>query len=265
MPPRRNPGAEATRAGPADEIRAIEARYDRRGRLPESRLYDPMDPYVCRARQERERTLIRCLRAAGQIPVGDKRVLEVGCGSGSNLLDLIRLGFRPQNLAGNELREDRLAEARARLPEAVATLAGDASAIDLEDESFDIVLQSTVFTSILDDAFQERLAGRIWALARPGGGILWYDFVRDNPRNPDVRGVSVGRVRRLFPGGTLRRWSITLAPPIGRRLCRLCPACYGVANAVPFLRTHVLCWIRKPGPGRAVGEGPGAVAPVDRG
>src|SRR5690606_20407090 len=121
-----------------------------------------------------------------------------------NLLDLIRLGFRPEDLVGNELREDRLAEARACLPASVVLLAGDASALDLEDRSFDIVLQSTVFTSVLDDAFQERLAARMWSLVRPGGGILWYDFTWDNPRNPDVRGVSRRRVRRLFPGGSPR-------------------------------------------------------------
>jgi SAM-dependent methyltransferase len=179
------------------------------------------------------------------MPVGDKRVLEVGCG-GANLIDLIRLGFRPPHLVGNELREDRLAEARDRLPPAVTLLAGDASTLDLEKESFDIVLQSTVFTSILDDAFQQRLADRMWSWVRPGGGILWYDFIWNNPRNPDVRGVPVRRIRQLFPEGHLHVWPVTLAPPIGRRLCRLCPVLYPAVNALPFLRTHVLCWIRKP-------------------
>jgi SAM-dependent methyltransferase len=233
---------------PPDELRAIEERYDRRARGPDSGLYDPLDPYVAMARQEWERALIRCLRRSGLVPLGDKRVLEVGCGGGKNLAELIRLGFRPHNLVGNELRDDRLALARARLPDAVALLPGDASTLDLEDGSFDVVYQSTVFTSILDDDFQQRLAGRMWALTRPGGGILWYDFVWDNPRNPDVRGVPVGRIRRLFPEGIVRRWAITLAPPIGRRLCRVSPALYAIANALPPLRTHVLCWIRKPGP-----------------
>jgi SAM-dependent methyltransferase len=235
-------------SGPRDELRAIEDRYARRERDREALLYDPLDPYVCRARQERERALIRCIRRACLAPVGDKRVLEVGCGGGKNLAELIQLGFRPENLVGNELSEDRRATARARLPDAVTILPGDASTLDLEDGSFDVVFQSTVFTSILDDEFQRRLARRMWELARPGGGILWYDFTWDNPGNPDVRGVPVGRIRRLFPGGTHRSWSITLAPPIGRRLCRISPTLYAIANAIPALRTHVLCWIQKPIP-----------------
>ena len=28
----------------------------------------------------------------------------------------------------------------------------------------------------------------------PGGGVLWYDFTVNNPRNPDVRGVPMKRV-----------------------------------------------------------------------
>ena len=240
---------------PQDEIRAIEERYARRKHLPEACLYHPLDPYVCCARQERERALIRCLKRAGQVPVQDKRVLEVGCGGGMNLLDLIRLGFQPQNLVGNDLLEERLARARTVLPPAVALISGDASSLALEEESFDIVLQSKVFTSILDQTFQEKLASRMWTLVRPGGGILWLDFIWDNPKNPDVRGVPVTRIRQLFPGGLMLRWPITLAPPIGRRLCKVCPALYPAVNVIPLLRTHVLCWIQKPRTGSALSLG----------
>lgn len=229
-----------------DEIQAIKDRYARREQIPEATLYDPLDPYVCAVRQEQERVLIRCLKRVGQVPVHEKRALEIGCGSGTNLVNLIHLGFQPHNLVGNELLEESLARARSLLPRAVTLIPGDASSLALENESFDIVLQSTVFTSVLDDDFQERLAKRMWTLARPGGGILWYDFTWDNPRNPDVRGVPAKRICRLFPEGVIYRWSLTLAPPIGRRLCRISPALYTVVNAIPLLRTHILCWIQKP-------------------
>jgi SAM-dependent methyltransferase len=229
----------------SDETRAIVSRYARReGSVPGS-LYDPLDPYVTMARQERERTLIRCLRAAAMAPLGDKRVLEVGCGMGSNLIELLRLGFQPYNLVGNELQEGRAEQARQRLPTSVTILTGDARELGLENGSFDIVYQSTVFTSILDDRFQETLARRMWSLVRPGGGVLWYDFTWNNPRNPDVRGIPFARVRRLFDEGVIRRWPITLAPPIGRPLCRMSPRLYPAANALPFLRSHLLCWIGK--------------------
>jgi ubiquinone/menaquinone biosynthesis C-methylase UbiE len=157
------------------------------------------------------------------------------------------LGFSPAKIVANELLPERAALARERLPAAVSVLAGDASELDLPDGQFDIVLQSTVFSSILDMSFQKKLADRIWKLTRPGGGILWYDFTYDNPRNPDVRGMPYYMVRELFPGAEFVRWRLTLAPPVSRRVTRMRPVFYTLFNALPFLRTHLLCWIHKVG------------------
>ncbi len=43
-----------------------------------------------------------------------------------------------------------------------------------------------------------------------------------------------------------RHQRVTLAPPLARPLCRMHPGLYPVANALPWLRTHVLAWIAKP-------------------
>jgi hypothetical protein len=123
---------------------------------------------------------------------------------------------------------------------------GDAAEIDLSEKPFDIVYQSTVFTSIMNHGFQQKLADRMWALTKPGGGVLWYDFIYNNPGNPDVRGVPLRHIRELFPQGKIHCWKLTLAPPISRRVTRLHPSLYSVFNLFPFLRTHVLCWIQKP-------------------
>jgi len=195
--------------------------------------------------QERSRALIAWVNECGIKPVERRRVLEVGCGTGGNLLQLISFGFEPQNLVGNELLEDRLAVARRRLPGAVALHGGDAAALALPADSFDIVLQSTVFTSILDEEFQRTLAAKMWSLVRPGGGILWYDFMFDNPRNPDVRGIPLSAVDKLFPAPHAWVRRITLAPPLARTVTRVHPALYTLFNLIPWLRTHSLCWIPK--------------------
>lgn len=229
----------------SSEARAVAERYARRSMTVPSDLYSPLNPAEFMARQERERALISLIRAAGLEPISERTVLEIGCGTGSNLLRLIDLGFSPENLVGNELLESRATVARSRLSQEVRILMGDASTLEFPAASFDIVYQSTVFTSLLDAPFQEALARRMWSWARPGGGVLWYDFLYDNPRNPDVRGVPMRRVRQLFPQAHIRSWRITLAPPISRRVTKLHPSLYGLFNLLPFLRTHVLCWIRK--------------------
>ena len=228
------------------ELQKIRARYARRARDEISNRYDAVNPAEFMAAQEKYRAFVRWIRSCGLAPLHDKRLFEVGCGTGSDLLEFIQLGFTPANLACWELLDERVRVARERLPAAVSIHHGDASDADLPASSFDVVYQSTVFTSILDDVLQERLAAKMWSLVKPGGGVLWCDFTYDNPSNPDVRGVSRDRVRQLFPEGALNSWRICLAPPISRRVTRLHPKLYTVANTLPFLRTHLLCWIERP-------------------
>jgi SAM-dependent methyltransferase len=226
-----------------DEPQAIAERYARRH---VGDRYNPLRPEVLHARQERERALAALLTQHVPRPLAELDVLEVGCGGGDNLLELIRLGCDPARLFGNELLPERAAAARLRLPAAVAVHEGDALQMPLPDASFDIVLQYTVFSSILDDAFQARLAARMWQWLRPGGAVIWYDFTVDNPRNADVRGMPLARVRALFPQGRVDARRITLAPPIARRVARLHPKACNLFNTLPLLRTHSLAWIAKP-------------------
>jgi len=172
-------------------------------------------------------------------------MLEIGCGGGGNLLELLRMGFNPENLVANELLPDRVTLARKNLPAACQVLEGDATKLGFEESSFDIVYQSTVFTSLLNDQFKQALAKKMWSWVKPGGGVIWYDFIYNNPKNTDVRGVPVKEIKKLFSDGSVFIKRVTLAPPISRRVTRLHPAMYHLFNSAPFLRTHVLCWIQK--------------------
>jgi hypothetical protein len=271
-------------SAPADEAEQVRERYGRRTR--QDPRYDLRNPSALAALQERQRAMLRLFGDLGLPPLGGLRLLEAGSGDGGNLLDFIRWGFAPSNLGGIELLPERHAAAQARLPAGVRLMQGDATLVlaaattdndtDAHGQdiaagpwpsaSQDIVFQSTVFSSLLDDVFQHRLADALWRAVRPGGGVLWYDFTVDNPRNPDVRGVPLRRVQALFPQARFDRFAragsaarqagapaarsiarrVTLAPPIARSVCRLHPALYTWFNALPALRTHLLCWLAKP-------------------
>lgn len=225
------------------ETQAVAERYERRA---VGDRYSLLKPDVWQTLQERQRAILRLFSQRGLTDLSTLKLLEVGCGSGSNLLELLRLGFDASHLTGVELLPERYAEAKHKLPSAVALHEGDALALGLPDASQDIVLVSTVFSSLLDDAFQARLAERIWRWVRPGGGVLWYDFTVSNPRNRDVRGVPVSRVRSLFPEATLMVQRVTLAPPLSRLVTRAHPSLYTWFNLIPLLRTHALIWIERP-------------------
>lgn len=227
------------------ELDAIRERYARRAKLPADR-YSRFSADVLARVQERQRVMVRMMASHGVCSLEGLDVIEVGCGNGANLVEFLGLGAQPEHLVGNELLADRLVQARSLLPSSVRLLPGDAGSLALQDQGFDIVIQSTVFSSILDDCLQNRVAAAMWSWLRPGGAVLWYDFTFDNPRNPDVRGVPLARIRELFPEGRVDARRVTLAPPIARRVCRIHPSLYTALNALPFLRTHLLCWIEKP-------------------
>ena len=225
------------------ETDAVAARYARRD---VGSRYSLLRPDVWQTVQERQRAMLRLFVQLGFTDLSTLRLLEVGCGSGGNLLELLRLGFSPERISGIELLPERFAAARAALPVALGLHHGDALQVDLPTASHDIVFVSTVFSSLLDDAFQQRLADAMWRWVRPGGGVLWYDFTVNNPRNPDVRGVPLSRLRTLFPKGRVQAQRVTLAPPIARAMTRVHAGLYPVFNVLPLLRTHVLAWVGKP-------------------
>jgi SAM-dependent methyltransferase len=232
-----------SRIEPQHEPDAVRARYARR---TDTGRYSLLRPDVWQGVQERQREMIKLFVQLGWNDLSALRLLEVGCGGGDNLLELLRLGFTPERLSGAELLAERCAQARRVLPASVLLHEGDALQMAVEPGSQDIVFVSTVFSSLLDDAFQQRLADTMWRWLKPGGGVLWYDFTVNNPSNADVRGVPLRRVQALFPQGRLRHQRVTLAPPIARRVCPLHPSLYTLFNAVPLLRTHLLAWIGKP-------------------
>jgi SAM-dependent methyltransferase len=223
------------------ELDRIHQRYERRKHLPADR-YSLARPEVLRAVQQVDRVTLRALTDVGLTDFPRLRVLEVGCGSGDNLLRFLRWGADPAHLVGNELLEDRAELARRRLPALVEVRHQDAATLD--GEPFDIVLQSTVLSSILDAGLQERVAAAMWRLTKPGGVVLSYDFTFNNPANRDVRKVTAARLASLFPEGALATHRVTLAPPIARRVGAIGPL-HAALEAMPFLRTHLVATVAK--------------------
>jgi hypothetical protein len=81
---------------------------------------------------------------------------------------------------------------------------------------------------------------------RPGGALLWYDVRYDSASNQNVRAVTESRLHQLFPGLTGEVRSVTVAPPVARRLGRLTPLAYPILARVDPLRSHLIALLRKP-------------------
>jgi SAM-dependent methyltransferase len=227
----------------AGEEARIRDAYARRAAARPGR--SPFEPGQLFTVQQIERRMLALLRREGLAPLAGRKILEVGCGNGYWLCDLIKWGAEPHNLTGVDLLERRIDEARARCAAGVRLRRANAAGLPYAAESFDVILQSTMFTSVLDPALKRALAAEMMRLVKPDGVILWYDLRMDNPRNPDVRGIESREIRDLFSGCQVRLRRITLAPPLARRLAPLSwIACY-LLEHVPWLCTHYLGIIRK--------------------
>lgn len=195
--------------------------------------------------QGAERGLLRALARAGMASLGEARVLEVGCGTGQWLRAFVQWGACPARVTGIDLQAGRLREARARCAGEVGLAAASGTSLPFGDATFDVLLQSTVFTSILDPAVRAAVAGEMLRVLRPRGVVLWYDFRIGNPRNPDVRGVTRREIRRLFPGCRVDLRRVTLAPPLARALApRLGPLAV-LLSTIPPLCTHLVGTIER--------------------
>lgn len=220
------------------ELDNIKDRYARRERTkaPMNKAERLFDEHI---RKERELVMKEFLDANFNVQTG-ALALEIGAGSGGNLPFLQQLGFNNDQLFANELLKERMDSLQANFPN-IQILPGDALKIE-GSEKFHIILQSTVFSSILDADFRKQLAKHLLHLLHPKGMILWYDFVYNNPGNPDVRKVSRAEVKALFPDCSIEFKRVTLAPPIGRKIGGF----YSIINTLfPFLRTHIVAFIRK--------------------
>src|SRR5712691_2233747 len=111
--------------------------------------------------QERERRLLTLLRRDGVALLDTSKILEIGCGTGYWLREFIKWGARPENITGVDLLSDRVIEAKKLCPEAVQVQCGSATGLAFPSDTFDLVLQSTVFTSVLDAGMKQRMASEM--------------------------------------------------------------------------------------------------------
>ena len=163
---------------------------------------------------------------------------------GGMLQRFIKYGARPENLFGIDLLPDRIAQAKELNP-LIDFKCGNAEALPYEDEFFDIVMQFTMFTSILDYTMKRNIAREMLRVLKPGGIILWYDYHMDNPKNPDVRGDKEKEINDLFMKCEINLKRVTLASPLARAIAPFSVILCELLEKIPLLCTHYLGLIKK--------------------
>lgn len=220
----------------ADEVQRIKDVY--RGRKGKE------GPYNVLFSLEREKALDWALRMQGFTSLHDKKILDVGCGGGSILAYLLRLGSSPENLFGIDLMPERIESAKGHYPDLNFTC-GSADKLSYPADFFEIVTQFTVFTSIIDPVMKKKVASEMVRVLKPDGMIIWHDYRFDNPFNSDVKGIGKREIMDLFPNCEFGFKLVHLNPLIGRPLAKISLKLCRVLERISILRTHWIVTIKK--------------------
>jgi ubiquinone/menaquinone biosynthesis C-methylase UbiE len=179
---------------------------------------------------------------AGGRSLSDMVCLDIGSGSGFWAWQLTKMGVAEEKCTATDLLMWRLQEG-VRQKYQTPRVCCSADRLPFLDNSIDIVSQFTLFTSLLDDSVRSRTANEIARVLHPDGVCLWYDFRYNNPKNPHTRAIGRSELRSLFSGWPIQIRTLTLLPPLARKI----PAPLGFLlkslRGVPMLRSHLFAII----------------------
>lgn len=228
---------------PSDDLSRLRTEYaDRERRFAGSDVYSLFNRANLFIIQGRQRAVLHALQKHGITQLGDIRILEMGCGRGGVLAEFLTFGALPENLFGVDLLFDRLHDAGDILPGSHFANA-DGSHLPFPDHSFDLILQYTALSSILDPQLRRAICADILCVLRSSGLILSYDFWL-NPTNPQTRGIRPAEIRELFPNCSYHFQRITLAPPLARRLVPISWTLASFLESLRIFNSHYLSVIK---------------------
>ena len=116
-----------------------------------------------------------------------RRVLDIGCGAGNNTLKLRQEIGHDFDADLVDLSEPMLARAVERLTVAnpggtLRVLAGDLREIELQADSYDVVLAAAVLHHLRDDSDWRNVFAKIYHCLAPGGSFWITDLVAHETR-----------------------------------------------------------------------------------
>jgi ubiquinone/menaquinone biosynthesis C-methylase UbiE len=224
-------------------LRTVYSNYRRSAEI--QRRWSPRNPGNRAIKNERQRAIQHLLAQHHWLPLTNRAILDIGCGNGEVLAEMMLFGAQPEHLFGVDLMQHLLVDAKRKRP-TLHFQQSNAEQLCFRDESMDLVLLFTVISSILDDPTAQRLAGEVCRVLKPGAAVLWYDMRYPNPRNANIRKVTRNALQHLFPNFTLTLRTVTVAPPIARRLGFTTHIAYPALATIPLIHTHYLGLLRKP-------------------
>jgi len=155
---------------PTERIRGD---FDRIARLTDKESVSPYDPFLL-----------------AHIPLAAKRILDIGCGSGTFARSLAARGHR---VTAIDLSPEMIRRARERTPEEldISYLSGDVMATEIPGAPFDCVISINTLHHLPIAAAVRRMA----ELTAPGGMLIVHDVRNDAGLGDRLRSLTAFAAR----------------------------------------------------------------------
>jgi len=135
-------------------------------------------------------------------------VLDVGCGTGENILYLAELGFAAMGVDG---APTAISKARAKAKQRGVTAqfeVADALSLSMPNRQFDSVIDTGLF-HVFSDEERDRFRDSLARVVRPGGTYFLMCFSDQQPGDWGPRRVTQAEIRSVFNDG----WRVNYIEP----------------------------------------------------
>ena len=167
------------------------------------------------------------------------RIIDIGCGSCSDLINLVSFGFNQRNLYGVDINNSDINFGKTNYPN-LNLSNQNAMLLNYEDSFFDLTMESTMFVQLSNRDISKKIAEEMIRITKSKGYILLIDWRYGKLNNPKFLALNKKRVKEIFKvNKSTHLISIVpgmLIPPIGRFVSRNFSFLYFiVAKTCPFL------------------------------
>jgi len=194
-----------------------------------------------------EQHLIQLFKKNKLYTLENKRILDFGIGEGKNISIFYKLGLRPEDIFGTDILFYRLKKIKDFYNN-IDISQSEGQFLPYKNNSFDIVSQFVVFSSILNDNVCRNIAAEMLRVLKDDGMIIWYDSHGGNMMSEHTRSYSEKQIKEFFPNC---RYEFKRIIPHSQLSLRLGKYECGwllldiIEKLFPFLNYMQLCVIKK--------------------
>ncbi|MEK7434440.1 MAG: class I SAM-dependent methyltransferase [Cyanobacteriota bacterium] len=226
-----------------EEVNKIREIYDDRKTLGID--YSPLNPSNYYILSSREKMLNHFLNKYYQRTLPTIKIIDIGFGNGFDIFNLVKYGATVRNIYGTEIIKERYEKVKYALTDTNLRMVEN-FILPYPNGLFDLVIQSTVLSSIQHEESRKKLASEMLRLLKKGGKVFSYDMRYPNPFNKDTLAIDKKELKNLFEGGKfLDIKATTFNPVLTRKIAPSSILLCQMLEKFPFLSSHYYSVIEK--------------------